>query len=642
MSVQFGRWNFDEAPIESEFEERAQKILAPHGPDGVSKFTEPGVMTLYFPFHTSRNSRRETQPLRLCSGTSLIWDGRLDNRRDLIREMPPRLPFDSTDVAIVAAAYESWGNAAFQKLIGDWALSLWNPKERFLILAKDPLGMRPLYYKLDRRHVLWSTILDALVVLPKHTLEIEEEYLAGWLSQFPSPDLTPYRGIRSVPPSCYVVLRNRKAKTNEYWNFDAQKKIRYASDSQYEEHFRAVFAEAVRRRLRSDSPVLAELSGGMDSSSIVCMADDVIGRGQADTPRLDTISYYNDSEPTWNERPYFAAVEARRGRVGCHIEVSAANTFPLNHTADGLSALPSSSLGLAESMVQLKSCVKGVGHRVLLSGIGGDEALGGVPTPTPELADLFATGRFGRLLGQMVTWALATRRPLLHLAMDIARNFLPVSVVPTPPNRRAPSWLNPSFAARNRIALEGYPARLKLAGALPTFQENIAAVGFLRRQLGSLSPSVDPVFDKRYPFLDRDLLEFIYAVPREQILRPGQRRSLMRRALAGIVPDLILYRKRKAFVARAPIDALNNQWPALLEITKRMLSDDFGFVNSREFLKALVRVREGQEIPIVAVLRTFQIEHWIRNLSVAGLLSPPSLYSRTADEFPSTAHTEMA
>jgi asparagine synthase (glutamine-hydrolysing) len=116
----------------------------------------------------------------------------------------------------------------------------------------------------------------------------------------------------------------------------------------------------------------------------------------------------------------------------------------------------------------------------------------------------------------------------------------------------------------------------------------------------------------------------------------------MRRALAGIVPDLILYRKRKAFVARAPIDALNNQWPALLEITKRMLSDDFGFVNSREFLKALVRVREGQEIPIVAVLRTFQIEHWIRNLSVAGLLSPPSLYSRTADEFPSTAHTEMA
>ena len=86
------------------------------------------------------------------------------------------------------------------------------------------------------------------------------------------------------------------------------------SDAEYEEHFRSVFAQSVRRRLRSDSPILAELSGGMDSSSIVCMADEIISRGQLATPRLDTLSYYDDSEPNWNERPYFSQVEEKRGR----------------------------------------------------------------------------------------------------------------------------------------------------------------------------------------------------------------------------------------------------------------------------------------------------------------------------------------
>src|SRR6202035_132686 len=98
-------------------------------------------------------------------------------------------------------------------------------------------------------------------------------------------------------------------------------RIHYRSDAEYEEHFRFCFTESVKRRLRSDSPVLAELSGGMDSSSIVCMADQILARGKGETPRLDTLSYYDDSEPNWNERPYFTKVEEKRGRAGCHIDV---------------------------------------------------------------------------------------------------------------------------------------------------------------------------------------------------------------------------------------------------------------------------------------------------------------------------------
>src|SRR5436309_9702594 len=138
---------------------------------------------------------------------------------------------------------------------------------------------------------------------------------------YPAVHLTPCVDIHSVPPSSWVLLRPGSHTGSKYWDFDPGKNIRYRTDCEYEEQFRTVFAQAVERKVRSDRPVLAELSGGRDSSSIVCMADTVIARGEAECPRLDTISYYDDSEPNWNERPYFTKVEEKRDRAGFHINV---------------------------------------------------------------------------------------------------------------------------------------------------------------------------------------------------------------------------------------------------------------------------------------------------------------------------------
>src|SRR5256886_1508748 len=324
MSVQFGRWNFDGQSSEPEYVEKVSAILAPYGPDGNGKYSKAGVTILYHAFHTTRESRREVQPHVVPSGAALTWDGVLDNRKELIGELSGSLPADSTDVAIVAAAYEKWGGKFLTKLIGDWALSIWNPADRSVLLARDPIGTRHLYYTFENDYVAWCTILDPLVQLAGKTFEICREYIAGWFVPpvFPAPHLTPYVGVHDVPPSSFVQLRQGKRNTvAKYWDFDPGKKIRYRTDTEYEEHFRAVFAQAVQRKLRSDRPVLAELSGGMDSSSIVCMADTVIARCQAECPRLDTISNYDDSEPNWNERPYFTKVEGKRGRTGWHVNV---------------------------------------------------------------------------------------------------------------------------------------------------------------------------------------------------------------------------------------------------------------------------------------------------------------------------------
>ena len=318
MSVQFGRWNFSGRPCAPDYLEKVSSMLAPYGPDSKETYSKSGVEILYRAFHTTKESHRETQPYISRSGAVITWDGRLDNRTELIESLQNLVSTNSADVEIVGAAFDRWNKNCLAKFIGDWSLSVWSPQSTSLLLAKDCIGTRRLYYTIQNDWIAWCTTLDPLVLLAQKTFDLCEEYVAGWFASYPATHLTPYQGIHSVPPSSFVSLRRGKDTVAKYWDFDPEKRICYRTDGEYEEHFRFVFTKAVQRKLRSDAPVLSELSGGRDSSSIVCIADTVLADGAAECPRLDTISYYDDSEPTWNERPYFTKVEEKRGRTGLH------------------------------------------------------------------------------------------------------------------------------------------------------------------------------------------------------------------------------------------------------------------------------------------------------------------------------------
>ena len=630
MSVQFGRWNFDGNPRLRDLLERVDTVLAPYGPDHSSSYQNDGVSVLYSAFQTTKESRNEHPPHISKSGNVITWDGRLDNRAEFIHFFSGLLSVHAPDVSIVGTAYDRWGTDCLAKLIGDWTVSIWNPKERALILAKDPIGTRHLYYSLDDEEVRWCTILDPLVMFAGRTFALEEEYIAGWLSFFPAAHLSPYVGIDSVPPSSFVRLERRQRTICKYWDFDPSKRIRHRTDAEYEEHFRTLFAQAVQRRLRCDRPILAELSGGMDSSSIVCMADTIIAQRVAETPRLDTLSFYNDSEPNWNERPYFAKVEEKRGRVGCHIDVGTQEPVRFDLEGDSFRATPGSGDGRpTEASGQFATCLASQGNRVVLSGMGGDEVMGGVPTSKPELMDLLATVRFRLLARQLKAWALNKRKPWFHLLFEALRGFFPPALVGVPHQMRPPGWLDPAFSNRQRAALTGYSYKVTFFGPLPSFQENVSTLDLLRRQIACFALSADPPYEKRYPYLDRDLLEFMYAVPREQLVRPGERRSLMRRALVGIVPDEILSRKRKAYVARAPLKSIPREWSVSAETA--------GILDPRGFSEALRNARSGQRSPVVPLWRALAVESWLRNLTRHGILAGINRNTRSATKFPTPA-----
>ncbi len=640
MSVQYGTWNLNGQPLGPGCHEKVSTLLAPYGPDSNEAYSESSVKILYRAFHTTKESRREIQPHISSSGAVITWDGRLDNRADLTSQLPDLVTVSSTDVAIIAAAYEKWGTNCFAKLIGDWALSIWQPVQRLLILAKDPIGTRHLYYSIDDNQVTWSTNLDVLVLFARRTFKICEEYIAGWFACLPAAHLTPYVGIYAVPPSSSVVLRLGQHIVSKYWDFDPSKTISYRTDAEYEDHFRSVFATAVRRRLRSDRPVLAELSGGMDSSSIVCMADTIIARGEAEAPRLDTISYYDDFDSDFNERPYFAKVEEKRGRTGYHInlgaqretkesEVDSRNSFFFGCECDGLVASPNYKGAFWPKLLKhYAPYIRSQGYRVTLSGVAGENPTGGfVPTPRPELQDLLARARFFALVRQLNAWAVKMRTSRLLLLWQAIRGFFTYSLTfpGAPKYTGAAFWFHPSFVRRNRDAFYGYPSKVKLFGALPSFQNQLYLLNFERRLMAHYDLGSELLSEIRYPYLDRDLLEFSFAIPPEQIVGVGKRRFLMKRALVGIVPDELLNRKRRAAVTQKPERDTSTEWSSFEDIGPWVLSSSLDIVDQNLFLEALQKARGADAVPEDSLKRTMFLEFWLRHVVNKGVLTMPSM-----------------
>jgi asparagine synthase (glutamine-hydrolysing) len=649
MSVQFGRWNFDGQAPAPEYIEKVGSALAPYGPDANERYSKDGVSILYRAFHTTNESRREVQPHVSPSGVTITWDGVLDNRKELISDLRNFLTLDSTDLSIVAAAYEKWGDECLGKLIGDWALSVWNPRDRTLLLAKDPIGTHQLYYSIEKDHVVWCTVLDPLVRFAGKTFTICDEYIAGWflVPAFPAAHLTPYVGIHNVPPSSFAVLRlgrhGIQHKVSKYWDFDPGKRVHHRTDAEYEEHFRVVFAQAVQRKLRSDRPVLAELSGGMDSSSIVCVADTIIDRGQAECPRLDTISWFDDSydhlEPDTNEFHWFAKVEEKRGRTGYHINHRELNSiqasappisFASQFANDRFAAtpIPNNSSSSGEFYKRCRANLESEGYRVILSGIAGDEPTGGgVPTPIPELQNFLARARFLVLLRRLNAWAQRMRKPRLSLLWEAVRGFFSAPIEDECAEILKTPWFRPAFARRYRPAFCGYPSRIRFFGPLPSFQDHIEKLEFTRRFLaGSLPPSTEFPAQVRYPFCDRDFREFMYAIPREQIVGIGKRRHLMKRALVGIVPDEVLNRRKKSFVEPEPVTreskkGFSDEWPSPAEIAQCMFVSSTGMIDPDQFLRALEDARRNEVVPVHSLKRTLTLEYWLRHLAAQGVVA---------------------
>ena len=235
-----------------------------------------------------------------------------------------------------------------------------------------------------------------------------------------------------------------------------------------------------------------------------------------------------------------------------------------------------------------------------------------------------ARGRLLKLAQQLNAWAMKMRRPRTPLLREAVRGFVSRTLTGVSIDMRPAPWLHSGFVCRNYAALCGYPTRVKVFGPLPSYQENIVILNVLRRLLSHWALEPKMLREIRFPYLDRDFLEFLYAIPREQIVGVGKRRFLMKRALAGIVPDDLLNRRRSWAVHQEstpePKKDGERGWQSFAERGQQIVSDSIGIIDSNCFLAALRKTSDNDEVLTHILGRTLDLESWLRHLTAQGVL----------------------
>lgn len=583
------------------------------GPDGEHSTCFGPVVMLYRAFFTDAESRVLRQPISAPDGWMLAWDGRIDNRAEIDCELRTAdVDPAQTEAELVLTAYQTWGVSTFARLIGDFAVAIWDPYSRRLLLGRDALGRRPLYYHIGPHQLTWSSQARALANFVGST-DLDETFVADYFANRPFA-AGPFKGVYPIPPGHVLTLQDGRIQLVRYWSLDPSRRISYSSDEEYEYHFRELFRSAVACRIPRGGAVFCELSGGIDSSSITCAVDALL-RNNPSHARMFTVSYAFNRASSSDERTYVRLVEQQLGRAGLHI---LEDDHPMLSPAH-VSFQPDLPTGQLCFMARFEARAEAMRRhdaRVLLSGLGGDQLFWSEPPPGLPLADSLARGDIVALVSGCREWARVLRRPFLGMLWAGALR-------PLLPSRwfarfqrvnRLGEWFNYDFVRRTQLK-ERIVGMERDGGWEPPSRSLQYALIQQTMRTYALEPCVSSGYvDVRYPYLDRRLVEFALAIPLDQKVRPSESRSLVRRALRGLVPDSVRERRAKAGPDEALYRALAKPSAFVSEITNNPLVCAYGFVDPSALRLALQRARHGISTNTVQLIKTLSLEMWLRGL----------------------------
>ena len=566
--------------------------------------------------------RRNTQELNVSNiidGRSqhndrtevLHWDGRLDNRDDLLLRLRDSLRSDISNEAIARATYERWGTSGLVRLIGDWSVVIHDHVNRTTVLASDFAGVRPLYYYVQAGRVQWSSRLQTLVNATGIS-DLDEQYIAGFLIFGGCPNRTPYKGIYSVPPGHAVCVSPKETSLRRFWAMPSGDTIRYRSEHRYEEQLRALFREAVAVRLQTKTPVLAELSGGLDSSSVVCMTNHLMRSGAARASSLTGVSFI------WRnslDEPFIREVESHCGIEGVHIST---HDVPLIAEMQAGNAMPEPFQPLRMSVATAASRL---GAGTILTGQNGDLMMGNWFDDSLQVAASLRRFHLGRACEEALAWSKILRLPVYRVLWRGLQAALPTALAPAAIYEAADGSYIPKntetslvsgFSDRTGLSesgsffsnawMQAIPERRKYFRALTTMLE-----------LRQLQPG-EPLqhLDYTHPFAHRPLVEFLMTVPAEVLCRPGEPRRLMRAAFSDLWPAKLRERRSKGLFNAPWQEALRPVARALLKVEKLHLVER-GFVNRTSLFSRLERLSVGLECNQSQLQRIILLELWLRN-----------------------------
>ncbi len=573
MSGIVGMWNLNGKPVEREVLARMSGTLAHRGLDGEAMWIEGAVGFACQLFRVTPESEKETQPLVGSSRAVLVFDGRLDNREELLAALKDshQVSSSSPDPALVLAAYEAFGDRLPERLVGDFALGLFNPTRQQILLVRDAIGIRPLYYCHTRDTFIFASEIKALLAHPEVSPGPNDDVLAQYLlsGHKETGGMTFFEGVWSLLPAHTAICSPGRFVTRRYWDFDATTPVRLGSFGEYVDAFRDHFDQAVRRRFRSAHPVAVSLSGGLDSSSIFCLAETMARQNSGCYPPILGVSYTSPEGSASDESAFLTDIERQYGVTISRLPVSPGG--PLNGSRAAVWHVEAPLLdNLWSTTNAFLSSVHRLGARVVLTGHWADQIL----FDQAYLIDLFhrlAWSEIAAYLKEFARWFPdADAGYFRHrFFLDLVKYSLPgplVSLIRSLRLKPDRPWC--TGALRRRARRHTFTT-LPSARAFPTaharslYEQSRSSHQVMCMEWDNKVAAMHGV-EMAFPFLDRDLVSFLMRIPGELQTWQGVPKALLREALRDVLPEAIARRTWKADFTDLANKGMELDYPQLI------------------------------------------------------------------------------
>jgi asparagine synthase (glutamine-hydrolysing) len=545
--------------------------VAHRGPDGSGTFID-GNLGLAHARLAIIDVAAGIQPMANAEGTlHITFNGEIFNYLELRQELIGRGHRfrTSSDTEVILAAYEAMGPDCVNAFNGDFAFALWDSRKRQLMIARDRMGVRPLFYAVRKGTLYFASEVKALLAVPGIEAEIDpialDQTFTFW---FPLAPRTAFKDVVALPPAHMLIANGEGVTTRPYWRLDYPDAsdaggLDGRNEGAIAEELHALLVDATRIRLRSDVPVGAYLSGGLDSSIVAAAAKDVVAN------RLRTFSVTFDT-PEFDESPHqlemVRALGTDHSAAACR-KSDIARLFPavVEHAETPvLRTAPAPLMALAK-------LVHDSGYKVVLTGEGADEVFAGY--------DIFKEAKLRRFAARQPR---SKRRPLLFQrlypylpalhggqAQKYREAFFAAGRDETDdplfshlPRFRTTMGAKMFYSAGLREALRGYDAIADLRGQLPAdfarwhplSQAQYLETAYLLPNY-LLSSQGDRVamahaVEARYPYLDHRVVEFASRIPPRLKMRGLREKHILREAAARLLPAQIANRVKQPY--RAP------------------------------------------------------------------------------------------
>lgn len=638
-------------PLDVDLLERMTTSLAHRGPDGEGYvFLHPGAgeKPVMIPGrlrdsvpHVSRDLGRARvglghrrlaiidltplgqQPMASEDGTLWItYNGEVYNAPELRLEllaMGHRFR-STTDTEVVLESYRRWGTNCLHRLNGMFAFALWDGRERRLFCARDRFGIKPFYYRAAAGRFLFASEIKALLEDKDFARRPNDraayEYLSRGRHDF-STD-TFFEGIHQLGPGQALCLRLDEAdpspqpRIEPWWSLDTTPCP--ASQAEAVKRLRELLEDSVRLQMRADVPIGSCLSGGLDSSSIVCLMSRLTSTGAAPVKTF-TLSHH---DPRYDERTYSRAI------VG-HTGAAAHEVFPdPDHLLAEMATIHwHQDEPLAGSSVlgqwSVMRAAAGAGVKVLLDGQGADEVLLGYPGFWgSHLADLVKRGHWLTGACEWSAWRRVHGTVPPTAMAGLVRGLLP-NAVANGARRQVTgesSWMAPLFSKKVRRDVETEPPATRAGASVVERHVHRALTEDLPALLHYEDRNAMAMgLEARVPFLDHRLVELLARIPTEFKLRDGVTKVLLREAMRGLLPESVRRRVDKMGFVTPENDWLRGPWRSAVEAMLR--SDRF---RSRPYWRAEAartlfdRFCQGQAAVGPTVWRWMSMEWWMERM----------------------------